>query len=126
MNAPDLVDVIRSVGGLVTLYADGTGFRVSVPRRELVPLMNEAVSRVREVLPVLRAQEPSIKELAIALEALPPEDQAHFRFGDKLSVEDFAFYAQHIANDLIESATESAASARSQPRRMTRKVKSAQ
>jgi hypothetical protein len=86
--------------------------------------MREAIARAREVLPVLRAQEPSIKELAIVLEALPPEDQAHFRLGDKLSVEDFAFYAQHIARNLIESATESAASARSQARRTTRKVKS--
>jgi len=73
---------------------------------------------------VIRQQD--VERVRHALEALPPEDQAHFRFGDKLSVEDFAFYAQHIANDLIESATSLAPSTRSQPRRTTRKVKSAQ
>jgi len=105
MDGATLVSLIRNLGGKFTLYPNGSGFRVQVPRKELVPLLEEAVRGCSEILPILREEEPSAAELALAFDSLPSEDRRAFTEFGQPNLESFASYAHHAAKRLIESAT---------------------
>src|SRR5258705_3624909 len=125
MNASDLIDVIRCVGGTLSPYPDGRGFRVTVPRSELLPLVDDAIARAREVLPILCAQAPSTEALADAFHALPPGEQELFHdcpeCSERRALEGFAIHASIAAQELIESAVKWQRRKRSLDRCHTRK-----